>query len=412
VNWLRVLCLCCCLITSPIMLARPIVLTTDIFPPYQVQEDDLLRGSSVEALECIFNAMQQPFEIRVMPWERAIHEVSQTRSDGFFSASKMRRASDFAVLSAPLALEKWYWYSNSDVRPRRNSTDQEQGLRIGAVRGSNQVAWLQENGYRIEQQISSTEQLLKLLQRGRIDAFLADQRTLRTELTRLPLGLRPAHEHFQQYANLGVYFSSRLIAEEPDFLGRFNREIFHCLPERHTLTAEEQQRLLSLHEQLFTDWLLQPELIAAVIAQNRAHQNMSIPQVLAQDRQWLEENRSNNRVLINSVLAHPLSVSLKEQQNASAGLITEIMVTDSLGLNVAISEVTTDYWQGDELKFSDAFFNKNSRTVIGPLDYDQSAQSYQVHISSQIRNPENGEVIGVLILGLDIQQALKIPEDY
>ena len=411
-NCLRVLCLCCCLITSPILLARPIVLTTDIFPPYQVQEDDLLRGSSVEALECIFSAMQQPFEIRVMPWERAIHEVSQGRSDGFFSAIKMRRASDFAVLSAPLALEKWYWYSNADERPRRTNSDEQQSQRIGAVRGSNQVAWLQENGYRIEQQVSSTEQLLKLLQRGRIDAFLADQRTLRTELTRLPLGLRPAHEHFQQYANLGVYFSSRLIAEEPDFLGRFNREIFQCLPERHTLTAEEQQRLLSLHEQLFTDWLLQPELIAAVIAQNRAHQTMSIPQVLAQDRQWREESTSSSRALINQILAHPLSISLKQLQNASAGLITEIMVTDSLGLNVAISEVTTDYWQGDERKFSDAFFNRNNRSVIGPLDYDQSAQSYQVHISSQIRNPENNEGIGVLIIGLDIQQALKIPEDY
>ncbi|WVM93966.1 hypothetical protein ULG90_09755 [Halopseudomonas pachastrellae] len=71
------------------------------------------------ALACIFEAMNLQYEIRVLPWERAIHEVSDDKADGFFSATSMNRASNFATLSAPLALEKWYWYSNEPVPPTR-----------------------------------------------------------------------------------------------------------------------------------------------------------------------------------------------------------------------------------------------------------------------------------------------------
>lgn len=386
----------------------PIILNTDIFPPYQVREGDELRGTAVTALECIFSAMDLPFEIRVMPWERAIFEVSQQRADGFFSATKMRRATPFAMLSAPLALEKWYWYSNHAEQPPGPSSNATQVARIGAIRGSNQVSWLLERGYSVDHQVSSTEQLLRLLERGRIDAFLADQRTLRTELTRLPLGLRPQFEHFQQYANLGVYFSSHFLQQHPDFLTRFNSSIYHCLPELHTLTAAELEQIKGLHAKLFSDWPHQPQILEAVRAQNTAHQSLEVPTILQLDKQWIGEAAQQQRPLIDSVMAAPLSVWLSKAQEQSNGLITEIMVTDRLGLNVAVSEVTTDYWQGDEAKFSDAFFNTFATRIVGPLEYDQSAQSFQVHVSSQIHDPDTGETIGVLIIGLDIEHALQM----
>ncbi|MBQ0741976.1 MAG: hypothetical protein KBT85_01655, partial [Pseudomonas sp.] len=58
-------------------------------------------------------------------------------------------------------------------------------------------------------------------------------------------------------------------------------------------------------------------------------------------------------------------------------------------------------------KFSEAFFNRTDAAYQGRLEYDQSAQGYQVHISSQIRDPASNEVIGVLIIGLDIQRVLQ-----
>ncbi|RHW23146.1 transporter substrate-binding domain-containing protein [Pseudomonas jilinensis] len=401
-----ILMLCGC--ASLAAASDPVRLNTDIFPPYQVKEGDQLGGSSVTALSCIFKALAQPYEIRVLPWERAIHEVSQGRADGFFSATRTRRANEFAQLSAPLALEKWYWYSNNPehpLEPRRTSDPQ---LKIGGIRGSNQVAWLEKQGVEVNTLVGNTRQLLQLLERGRIDAFLADQRTLRIELTPLPLGLRPRHQHFQQYTNLGVYFADDFLHRHPSFLSRFNDEVFHCIPEMATLTAEERERIQVLHQQLFADWPGKPEIIEAVLEQNRRHQQLDVTRIIQLDQQWIAETSQHERPLINSVLAHPLSHWLTDQQIRHNGLITEVMVTDYLGLNVAVSEITTDYWQGDEAKFTESFFASNTTPFMGPLEYDQSTQGFQVHVSSQIIDPISGKVVGVLVIGLDIELALRM----
>ncbi len=381
-------------------------LNTDIFPPYQIREGETLSGTSVVARECIFKSLSQPYSVRVMPWQRAIHEVGQGKADGFFSATNMQRANRFAALSAPLALEKWYWYSNRPTTAEGPDTE----LRIGAVRGSNQLAWLLEHGYAVEQQVSSTEQLFKLLDLGRIDTFLADQRTLRTELTKLPPELRPEYERFQQYSTLGVYFSKAFLDSQSDFLQRFNQQIFFCLPEIHVLSEDEHKQMAAVHEQLFKSWPERDEIVSAVKAQNALHQNLNIPDIMRLDRQWRNELKKPDAPLINSVAGNSLSEWLSEQQQKSDNLITEIIITDQLGLNVGISEITTDYWQADEAKFSEAFFNRSDAAYQGRLEYDQSAQAYQVHISSQIRDPASDEVIGVLIVGLDIQRVLQANE--
>lgn len=423
--------LAACLSGTPASAEDTLILTTDIFPPYQVREGEELGGTSVQALDCIFKTLRQPYSIRVMPWERAIYEVSQGKADGFFSATSTRRADRFAVLSAPLALEKWYWYSNQDrapVRPQegsaiegpgadsqeaqrgaaqREAAPRSAGPRIGAVRGSNQLAWLLDGGYEVEQQVRSTEQLLQLLELGRIDTFLADQSTLRTTLTKLPLALRPEYERFQQYSTLGVYFSKRYLDTRTDFMQQFNKQIYACLKEIPVLTEQEREQLLTAHQQLFHAWPARPDIIAAVQAQNRRHQNLTIPDIMKLDQQWLDERGTQDSPLIDQVTSTELSQRLAEQQRDSNGLITEIIVTDRFGLNVGVSEITTDYWQGDEAKFSEAFFNRTNAIYEGQLEYDQSTQGYQVHISSQIRDPASDEIIGVLIIGLDIQRVLQ-----
>tara|TARA_R110002020_G_scaffold165700_2_gene353327 strand:+ start:12525 stop:13859 length:1335 start_codon:yes stop_codon:yes gene_type:complete len=423
--------LAACLSGTPASAEDTLILTTDIFPPYQVREGEELGGTSVQALDCIFKTLRQPYSIRVMPWERAIYEVSQGKADGFFSATSTRRADRFAVLSAPLALEKWYWYSNQDrapVRPQegsaiegpgadsqeaqrgaaqREAAPRSAGPRIGAVRGSNQLAWLLDGGYEVEQQVRSTEQLLQLLELGRIDTFLADQSTLRTTLTKLPLALRPEYERFQQYSTLGVYYSKRYLDTRTDFMQQFNKQIYACLKEIPVLTEQEREQLLTAHQQLFHAWPARPDIIAAVQAQNRRHQNLTIPDIMKLDQQWLDERGTQDSPLIDQVTSTELSQRLAEQQRDSNGLITEIIVTDRFGLNVGVSEITTDYWQGDEAKFSEAFFNRTNAIYEGQLEYDQSTQGYQVHISSQMRDPASDEIIGVLIIGLDIQRVLQ-----
>ena len=345
--------------------SAPLRLNTDIFPPYQVQEGDRLTGRSIVALACIFNALDREYEIRILPWQRAVQEVSQNKAEGFFSATRMNRASEFATLSAPLALEKWYWYSNSSERPPAFGA--ASNLRIGGIRGSNQVDWLLQHGYAVDTLVSNTAQLLNLLKRGRIDAFLADQQTLRIELTQQPLDSRPSSAHFQQYTTLGVYFSKSLLSREPDFMSQFNRQVFQCIPEIDILQADERARLHHLYTMLFDNWHREPLLIKAVLQQNENHNGMPLSRILVLDQQWQQEQKESEQPLINSVRNNALSPWLAQQQACYNGLISEIIVTDQHGLNIATSETTTDYWQGDEAKFSEPFFASEDKPYMGPL---------------------------------------------
>lgn len=404
---MRAWILACLLLCSlPLAAADAVRLTTDIMPPYQIREGDQLSGSSVDALSCIFKALQRDYEIRVFPWERAMYEVAAQRSDAFFSATHMARANRFAELSAPLALEKWYWYSNKPVAPRHLLRGQHPA-RIGGLRGSNQVSWLQEHGVSVALQVNTTQQLLQLLAADRIDAFVVDQRTLHVELTHLSADVRPAYAHFLQYSTLGVYFGHHFLQQEPDFLPAFNAQLYHCVGEIDSLTTEEQQQIIRVHQQRYAHWARLPEVIAAVKAQNSQHQGISQQQITQLDKQWITETALRDQPLITSVLERPLSQWLQAQQGSSARLITEIMITDRHGLNVAVSEVTTDYWQGNEAKFQQSFFRQDEEPFLGPLEYDQSSQRYHVHVSSQIRDPGSDEVIGVLVIGLDIGKVLQ-----
>jgi len=395
-----------CLLATAATASDVLRLNTDILPPYQVREGEQLGGSSVNALDCIFRAMQQPYEIRVLPLQRAIHDVQQQRADGFFSATRISQIDSFARLSAPLALEKWYWYSNQPAAP--GLQENRQRLRIGALRGSNQQVWLEQNGYNVVSQVGNHEQLLKLLQLERIDAFIADQHTLRMEMTQLPGNLRPDHQHFLKYSTLGVYFGKHFLERRQGFLDNFDHHIFGCLREQPKLNDAERLLIGTLYQNRFAGWVSHPLLIERVREQNRQHRGMGLQRILELDQQWVLESSQPRRPLITSVLSNPASHWLVEQQQASDGLVTEIILTDRFGLNAAVSEITTDYWQGDEEKFSMSFFSENGEPVVGQLDYDESTRHFQVHISNRLRDPDTAEVIGVLIVGLGIEQAMQL----
>ena len=85
-------------------------------------------------------------------------------------------------------------------------------------------------------------------------------------------------------------------------------------------------------------------------------------------------------------------------QNNSA--IDEVFVTDNQGANVAAYPATSDYWQGDEEKWTASFNDGDGVVFIGPLEQDESTNSAQVQISVPIFNQQ--QTIGVLVMGVSV----------
>ena len=80
--------------------------------------------------------------------------------------------------------------------------------------------------------------------------------------------------------------------------------------------------------------------------------------------------------------------------------IDEVFLTDNKGANVAAFPPTSDYWQGDEEKFTLSYNNGEGRVFIGPLEFDDSTGKTQVQISAPIISDR--KTIGVLVLGVSV----------
>ncbi len=71
------------------------------------------------------------------------------------------------------------------------------------------------------------------------------------------------------------------------------------------------------------------------------------------------------------MLGNSASDFLRQQIEASGGKITEAVITDATGLNVAVSSPTSDLWQGDEDKFTKVFPNGAGGVFFGDVELDE-----------------------------------------
>lgn len=154
-------------------------------------------------------------------------------------------------------------------------------------------------------------------------------------------------------------------------------------------------------------WLNNPVVINAVKAQNAKHASFTQADIDKLDNQWKAETKASSKPLIDSVLGNELSKYLKKVEGDSKGLITEIFVTDDKGMNVGQSEVTSDYWQGDEAKFQKVYPAGPSGMLISDVEQDESTQRFQSQLSVPVVDPDTKKNIGTVTIGMDVENLLQ-----
>ena len=91
--------------------AEAVDLRTTISPPYQIMLQGELSGVSSNVMRCIFGEMDEVYDVQVMPWGRAVADLVSADADGLFTSMPTDELDDYATMSVPFALEKWYWLS-------------------------------------------------------------------------------------------------------------------------------------------------------------------------------------------------------------------------------------------------------------------------------------------------------------
>jgi hypothetical protein len=162
------------------------------------------------------------------------------------------------------------------------------------------------------------------------------------------------------------------------------------------LTDAQIEELLDVKIRFATHMAYQPNIIRAVEAQNG--EKLTLSEIKDRDQMWIDANGGSN-TLIREITRNEIARYLKRRvENNSA--IDEVFITDNQGANVAAYPPTSDYWQGDEGKFTSSFNEGDGQVFIGPLELDASTNKTQVQISAPIVS--NNQTIGVLILGVSV----------
>jgi len=156
------------------------------------------------------------------------------------------------------------------------------------------------------------------------------------------------------------------------------------------------------------EWASHPTIVDAVRAQNQRNKGMSAEQIASLDRRWRSEMASPSKPMVQALMANVLSSFLVLKKRRSDGLITEIIGMDKYGLNVGISDMTSDYWQGDEDKWRMTYLAGPGSIHLSHIVRDESTGHLQSQLSLPVVDPETDKAIGAVTIGIDIGRLFEL----
>jgi hypothetical protein len=160
----------------------------------------------------------------------------------------------------------------------------------------------------------------------------------------------------------------------------------------HAQSAGEVRKMLTAEAAKVRVLGSDPDIVAAVKAQNA--KKVSLDTIRKLDQQWLA---GKAEALVKQTTTSPCADRLRL---LAAGAYREAFVMDERGAIVCATARTSDYWQGDEAKFEQAYNGGKGNVFIDRPKYDDSASAAIAQISVPVM--DNGKAIGAITVGLSI----------
>ena len=159
-----------------------------------------------------------------------------------------------------------------------------------------------------------------------------------------------------------------------------------------SITKSTRERLKT-HIQLLERHAAHPTIVSAVREQNA--KDISLDDIKTIDKDWIAgmQNKLATKLQNNSAGTY-----LRNGVVFTTHVFTEAFLCDKRGAVVGEYPKTSDYWQGDEAKFTECYNMGSGKVFIGQLGFDESTQAYSVQISVPVK--DNEKTIGVLVLGI------------
>ena len=140
-----------------------------------------------------------------------------------------------------------------------------------------------------------------------------------------------------------------------------------------------------------------PVIVKAVKAENAKAK--SLAQIKEMDGKW--KGTPGIADYMKAIMESECGKHLQEVQKTKA-YYSELFVMDNQGANVCMSDKTSDYWQGDEAKFTKSYNGGAGAVHVGNVKFDDSTQAYLSQVSVPVKDA--GKVIGAITIGINIDE--------
>jgi|TARA_Y100000815_G_C13338026_1_gene498662 hypothetical protein len=169
------------------------------------------------------------------------------------------------------------------------------------------------------------------------------------------------------------------------------------------MAAEPQDSMIAYVNDNVRQFFMTGPVQSAVRFSGAKHADLGDADIAALDQRWRLEIGQADQPTVSEVAENELSHSLQSMVEDSGGIITEIIVMDNRGLNVAVSSVTSDFWQGDEAKYQQTYLVGPDAVHVSDVDLDESSQTYQAQVSFVIVDKMSGSPIGAVTVGVNAE---------
>lgn len=171
-----------------------------------------------------------------------------------------------------------------------------------------------------------------------------------------------------------------------------------CLISSPAFAGEKApEKIVTLAQTKLVELGKDPVLVQAVKEEDA--KGKTLEQIKEKDKVWMATPGldADMQAMMNSACGK----RLKELQDG-ADYYSEIFVMDNQGANVCMTDKTSDYWQGDEPKFTESYKGGAGAVHVSEVSFDDSSQAYLVQVSVPVVDGE--KTIGAMTIGIDVDK--------
>ena len=205
--------------------AAQIEVVTEIFPPYQIRnQDGTLGGFSIEVVNAMFKLTGDTADIQVMPWARAYSTAKKHKNTLIFTIAHTQVRDKLFQWVGRLNGEKLYiWGLKSKFTKPFTSLNQLRAYTIATSRHSNPDQYFTSQHFEKLYRLVKPNQNLGMLFTKRVDLIVSSEQSLRKRLDRMQYDFSKMIRLFEIKAlnnNLGIAFNLR---SDPALVKRYQQ---------------------------------------------------------------------------------------------------------------------------------------------------------------------------------------------